>query len=837
MANSQQEEIRFNGPINQDVDDTALPRRHVRDAENCSRLTNAENAYGVARTRRGNALTPYSHPPSVSPPIPVGSVKDEESAALIQAWYNDLGNHEITRLYHQRGSSGETIQLIQSNLLNFQPEEFVSMIIDDETLSWTSLDNIPRQLRLNWAERPEGQQRIHQLYLQEDQAGIVTVTFTFVAVMGLNTIQLFNFYTQTNFPDRATVIRDLSAALNSEPLFNATFIAEPCGEFVEITTLNPEEDWEIFIQTGGNPYLSHAQLVNEYTGFTRNVLDKTCNPLECAPITSYGNDPDRDVNQIKNRFFQFTTRVVRQSREYSSLGQFANPIPSDSCSGGGVSNFILIDFTDPRLSDSVEIADIAYIEIWVREKNVSGYGQWEIAKTIPRYDYVLNQTWRFYNDTVGEIPSSNEQEYYQPAIPLKARAFATLPDQQTSRNVLMNTIEGYDSSCIDAKPTVTYEAARRSFATITFEVNIIAPFRSQAHTQLGQPIHNYGSGTYYGGIAEGAIFGIIDSRTYNFCPSGGLPFYIEGLQLVAISQQEFLGGTLANQTFIPGTSIFDTSQSGTSPNPQNETHLQALGQAMLAGAIRHTVAFDVPAAGRYHIRAADPRSHFGAADPTLDLGDIALRYQRRSGPALFNNCNPAAIPEVTANQYEVIVDVPTSGGTFNLGPVHYIDTANGSTIVQVGYAYNDEGKPNLGTSIIDTGEPMEFQQIQLYIDSGATTPIPGTPYIVQQTGLNYLTNLFPSGGVTAGGVQSDIITDHNGYFISAYDPISSINMHAAMVGVTGDPSNPVGSITGYGGGNINVNNLQVLHDILEEYYSGTFTGVLTLFQGGFYLLR
>lgn len=841
--NSQQEEIRLSGPINQDYDDTVLPQRHVRNAINTSRLTNAENVTGVPRNRRGNALTPYSHPPSLNFPDVVGSVEDQENATLIQAWYNDQGNHEITRLYHQRGSNGETVQLIQSGLLNFQPREFVSMWIVDGTLQWTSHDNISKKLILDWAERPANQNQRYEVYIQEDQSGVSSVAFTFVAVMGTTLVQLFNFYTQTNFPDRATVIRDLANALNTftPPLgntFSDFFTATACGDFLEITVNDPSQSWVIAMQTGGSPYQIHVQLVDEYAGFTRNVLDKTANPLECAPICTFENDSSRDSNFIKNRYFQFCTRVIRQSGEYSSYSQITTPIPSDGC-GGGSPNCIRVNFQDQRLSTNAEIADIEFIEIWVREKNISGFGQWEIRARIPRFDYVLQQEWKFYNDTVGTIPSQDEQNYTEPAIPLRAKAGVNLPDQSTNRDVLMNTKEGYDPVCLDVGYTTTYEPARRNFATITFRVEIVAPRYSDTYTQIGQPIYGINNRFYFGGAFDNAGLFQVQTDGFHECPSGGLPFYVVGQPITAISvQNDPTGAILGTPTFIQGTTIFDANLQGNTGNPQNDTGRQAMGQAMISQAVYSTVEITVPAGGQYVIRMADPRCSFGSSTPHFDLSNVNRLYEKTSGNARFDNVNNGGVSGVFAREHEVIIDVPDIGGAYNLGTVYVVST-QGYDLQRKIYLYNNEGRAN-SVDDIRNGESAERQQIELWFESGIDN-IPGSPgtnYIVSQTGITDLALQFPSSTKSAGSVISQMITDHNGHVMVGYDWVNTINNQAvylAAVGITGDPSNPSGSITGYTFPNVNVNNLRVLHDLGQEYYAGQFDGVLLTFTGVFNL--
>lgn len=824
--NSQQEEIRFYGPINQDDADAALPQGAVRWSIGVRRLSSNEGQRGVAHTMMGNDEVAYTLPPGRNKVV--GSYEDLRRKTHVFYFWNSQQNHSVVEFWPQRGNNGEVIELVRTPLLNFQEDEFVDAASVQEFNYFTSNQNIPRKINTSWALR-EGKQ-VYELYLQKDQDGFTSVDFSLVANGGTaGQIIATNFHVQTVFVNRPRTVRDVADSMNAHPAISAVFDVEACGQFIKLTTVNDGEDWDIaFVASAFNAtYATHAQVLGEYQGYTRNVLAATCNPPDCPPTITFGTDPDRQTNYIENNWFQFALIYHRESGEYSSHSQWSD-VPLKGTCGSNGGNHLVVDLSNLRLSNPTEIVDIKEVEIIVRDRQLGTWSNWKSVIRLQRYDYVLEQTFKFFNDGDYKVLPTDIQTYLEHGMPDTAATLQIIPDDEKNRMVLGNVLQNKPIDCLDVDFDIRYEEPRDGFAVVEAEIVIIAPWAVQNAAKIGQPIHDVGGTTYLGGYYNSGGW---DKRTTpsQEIPSGGIPLYVAGMPITAISTQT----QVPNLPYISGTTILDSNQT---------QYVNTIGAAMLNGLIEHKIRLELPGPGSYILRAPDLRCSAGNADPFLDLSSTNLLYQKTSSETYFSQCNPNGLGNVDANLYEVVITVPPNGGTITLGPIYVVDHS-GWKFPWKQYHFNNEGLQNSGTNSLRDGEPMELQLVEYYylqdsrglgVSSASYTANPGTDYIVQQTGLGYLENPYPSTAQGPETVMARAITDHNGHITWANSRwqdtnlaigggvIANYEIFAAVFGITGDPNNPSGSVTSYSYPNVTVANLNVLKQLDDEVYIGTF---------------
>jgi len=414
----------------------------------------------------GNTLIEYDLPAGINKII--GVIEDEQDNIALVFIQNSLGNHQIARYF----STGME-QLIESPLLDFSTEYVIhSASITNEMIYWTDNTNEPRKINMAKAITAFKLEE-HELYFSPKENGTrreITITISRNAVVVVPVTILVGFLSTSSEVfciDLANALNALTLPAATSPSTYFTFsgqnkhvkaVSKSPGDFV-ITISGVDID---LITSASTPIEYWDQIVNKYYPLTDNYIATLIRPpLFTRPTASYIEDSERNTNQVNNSLFQFTTRLRMDDFENTVFTGYSNtPIIPASCTGGNF-NAILLDFDDPKLQSKEWLSVIRGVDICVRtiSEGSDSYGPWKLIETLFREDFVLNRTYKFYNDGSYTVISQADQERAYDAVPLQVETMESILSTTDYRGVLANGVEDFDSPEIALVITPTFEDA------------------------------------------------------------------------------------------------------------------------------------------------------------------------------------------------------------------------------------------------------------------------------------------------------------------------------------------------------------------------------------------
>lgn len=462
------------------------------------------------------------------------------------------------------------------------------------------------------------------------------------------------------------------------------------------------------------------------------------------PTSAYLTDPSRQINLVKNRVFQFRIKYIyfdNTESVYSSISKI--PLQSQTCDDnnnyGYRDNYILVDFTDPRLQEAEFSSIIQSVELAVLEPAVSTI--WRTVKVFEQHEVVGigQQNYKFYND--GNYPAISDFSSLKPfdSLPIiwKSEEFAD------DRPFLGGTVEGYDKPCADVDINVTYEQKEaNNFFVVKGKIRIVNPhfFESdQAYSRVGAifgvhetpadpttPLHYY-----FGSIRD--VKEPDHTRPSDFrqeIPLAGYTVFSAGTSYATVSRQLYTGKI--NQ---------DPTTGAYMPTVGNQTNI-AIDFNLLDQSNQLYSEFSLFLPKGYHsIRIA---SHLTTQD---EVNSGGKEYQKTSTYMLgVENNGTRTVCK------EIIINVT---GNVDLG---YIETATFTDMDGAATGYVTDPNP-----IQFAPEPPPASQIKTIRVTQAELLIDDSPGIVDEVTNQYWTGVYFN---FYGALWNDkkVFSDHNGYF-------------------------------------------------------------------------
>lgn len=783
----------------------------------------------------------------------LGTYTDETGDTLIIFMHNTGGDHSIVWV-HPGEPQARTIRIPALNLTRGFPVVGCALV-NNELLVFTDGNDYPKMINL---PRADSYNKLSKVRLYVPQATVLGPNYSreFQGRITIGGIPQ-GIYIAMPVPATAQQVRDfrpmvrqLAENWNNQTTLSSTFTAHACAEYVELEAIADTRVMSVDVQyrdtVNGNvgPWRNCiAEFTNRYNGSvtvtqwqSRLARFKPIIPPSVAP----GTDTTRKSNLIKNRLFQFAYGFRLRDSEKTLTSPISDIIGTTAPPCGGVANpnYITLDLTgDKWLDDPATRGEIDTVDIYVREGN---NGAWLLVKSLEKWEWIFNRRYDFYND--GRYAPADEAfvEASLNAVPPVANTLEMFTDaHDNQRIVLGGIIEGDDNPCVelDVKVEIS-EVENPVVATASVEFDIIIrslqdAFRGMAWGspyERNQAVQTYdGEKVTFGGMSF-AIVGHTGTPEEwgQELPLGGFPVYAKGTDIYGISVQNVPVANLPCGSNSPtlwnppqghsatGRNVYDCTQTGTALlNNCNDSHRAALRRALENDSVRSTVRIDGLKEGETYIFCL---GDFGIT--LADLNSTGLEWQRKSGCVLqMGSVNTASIKS-ERDQCTVTIPFGAGGTVINCGTIEIADRTNpgildGSIVVD-GTVFDDLGTDySVAHDIRTLGVSAERQVVvvQRYVTgtwSGGFGGSPTTPWA-------WVNEMF---------IKGTTPTDHNGYFCFFGPSIVGSVARAAVLGVTGDPGNPAGTITGFTGSSVTVNNFQVMNDINGSKWEGEITGPL-----------
>src|SRR3990167_5841771 len=321
---------------------------------------------------QGNAYISYTLP-GVDNKV-IGTVEDKAGRTGVYFIYNSDGDHSIVRYYPQDGPMGSARKLVQDSVLNFDSDYLVTGAnVVDKNLVWSDNRNYQRTLNMEHAQAYGKREKYHA-YFQDISPTLVSREIVVSIFKDGNFVVnpvLFFTATGADLDNKATLSKAFAQAWNANGQLSAYLTAEACGSYVELTATQigvfaiPGTTQDIF--TSGPVFVGtvHFQAWNKYVQYTNDVLDLCPAPPEKLPVVAFKRDDQYINNYVEGKVFKFRIRYRYRDKRNSRYGGLSAPaLDSNEC--GVLStkkNYIEVDFTDPRLSNPVDLCVIEAVEI------------------------------------------------------------------------------------------------------------------------------------------------------------------------------------------------------------------------------------------------------------------------------------------------------------------------------------------------------------------------------------------------------------------------------------------------------------------------------------------
>jgi len=791
---------------------------------------------------------------------PNGSYWDRRGDTRFDFWHNSLGNHSITR-HHI--AQGYTTVIAQSPLLAFYKVFLITGIglVDNQYLYWMNDLASPMCIDLQRAEDDGTKKSVIRVYLpvsddtQQRLFGVSVVSPTGTTVSATSSLHTSTAAEVLAF---SPMLEAVAAAFNAG--FSTWFTATACNSYIEFESANTGL-WRVtlrFTDTTGSgvqpQVIAKQETRNRYAlPWVREQLDMAAFMPPYPPANTVINDPSRTVNMIGKRIFRFAYSYIFRDRGNSPLSPWSLPayIPA-TCSSGVGSNTISVDISaDYNLNPIGSLSEIDCIELFYQESTDAGWGvDWKSAGIFTKDKWIYPLSFQFANDTTPVIVDRAYSGIFAWSVPLAAKATAQIVDQDSNNRILIgNTVEGYETPCVNVDLQLDIAASIGSRTTVDIEVWVLVGNMYANYGLPGfwsnQPIWQRNTGVYRIGGMGLAVVGAVQFDS-NDCDqitvTGGFPVYIAGTGFLAITEQVVPSASSTSVNFVPDTTVLDGTNLGASLNPANTSGRTAISLLTAGGDIyNRAIIKGVPSGQEVCIRVADTKCGFFNDSSILDLNNPDLTYQSTSDKIIGNIPSPAAT-SLSRSAREIKVDIPLGAtGTIFAGQFVYADCCVPEplaikSLTLKGYGFDDNGDDySPGNDIRVTGTSMERTWYGLF----PFDPITGQPPTL---GITLILSNAPgaqfwaANGIAAATQifeQAVNVSDHNGfYFLPVRKAFNSIfleyNWRMATVSISGDPATPVGVFAGYTASGIQVLNLTVLNDFADNKWIGTLSdAVLT----------
>lgn len=309
-----------------------------------------------------------------------------------------------------------------------------------------------------------------------------------------------------------------------------------------------------------------------YEPLSRDLIDRLCYTPQCNPTVSYQTDLDFKANYVSNKVFQFLVRYIYFDHSQSvTSARSIVPLAASTCDVtiyNKTNNYILIDFTDERLSNPSKASIIQRVEIMAKQPAVDG-SQWSLIAKLEPYECVGPdmQQYKFYNNKITESVDQTETEQPYSALPIIAQSDELVDD----RSFMGGLLEGYDPPCIEADINITYNEPQELIRkwTVSGVGTIWSNYYPADTTKyfLHQVIVKYGNSYYFGGIGKDGsspLFG--DWQIYlQEIPLAGFVVYLAGTPFYGIARHPnnianmFPGVVIPKQEVSTGAFILDNT--------------------------------------------------------------------------------------------------------------------------------------------------------------------------------------------------------------------------------------------------------------------------------------
>jgi len=809
-----QNKINLSGSLNTDDGLRNLPAGDYPDTLNSRIAVTEKSNDGSAENTRGNVLISNVLPAGTNQII--GSYEDKNKQRIIYFNWNSLGNHGIYQFFWNQGANG-TIETIRVEpLLNFSRTKKITGIsvveaLTGDLLYWTDDFNRPRKINID-KSNDTNKNRKFELFLKINNTITTTITspsgvpFSWTIVdpgAGKSSYKLedaIKFY-MVNIPAGALAL--------------ATFTS--CYQFVTVEMKNTGA-WDISVN--GNIPVNYAIAQNFYPApFKEEFIDAIKYPTECEPKVVAKQDPDRNINLIQNKIFQFRIRLIFDDNEKSVLSPYSRiadlPISCSASSTQSSFNYIEVDFNSARLLDPQILSIIKRVDVFVRERNE---GKVKFITSLDKWQFLFaNDTYSFYNDGIYQaIDPATELKNYD-SLPLLSKS----QEFGTNRIFYGGITEGYDPVCVDAKLNLTYKpnvvVKTYSFSGKIFIKNLFATDLSYINSQ---PIHDLqdGNGYVFGGFGKFDHVNTVGTDYKQKIPLGGFVAYLAGTNHYGISKQPtFKFGVIQDSNGVMNSATMGNPLQGCGGN--NPTYRKRIRCNIEQGGVWSNFTIANVSPGKYILRIA---SHLTTQ---ADLNGTSLNWQKTSTYTL-----KVAGAGGSAGKNEAIIEIKTNGDIWVDGV--FTATANGSI-------------PD--TQIADITDPSVVVTSSIgmtgYVTDADITPTPATTagllgdtridlatvvidYNFIFNGVNY-TNFADSNAFT----NKIVYTDHNGYFWWACRRNASAGaMKIQYINVVGVQP----TFTGFemtGGGFVPTNNKGTNDGLFRSPTSGLFDNVRTKLVG------
>jgi len=735
--------------LNSDDEDRAIPKGDYRYALNIHTGSSEGGNKGAIVNMKGNTLISVSLPAGTNKVV--GTTRDQATQSIIYLVWNSNSDDQI----YQFSEKTQTIELIAKADFNFQENKIIHGLdlVDSDKLYWTDNNNEPRKINIKKAKN--NKPREINLYFDIGSVDIwktTDVTYT-LTINGIQTITGLNAGPSTpgsssrdEVAERfAYYINHLIETWTGVPVA-PNIIASGCGPYVSIKFTDSLENVVDFTSSYGT--IQDWVPQNFYIDYNFDVINQIKAPSPCNPSFSYGRDANRDVNSLEEKTFQFAVRYIFDDYEITVLSPYSCLAYEFTC-GVAVSgsNYVDIDFSEPRLGDRSSLAVIKKIDILVREGND---GKFKIAQTLDQWDFgIVNNTYRFYNDGIYTVISDADAFKLYDTVPRKSET------QEFMKNRLFhgNYTQGFDAVCVDAEVDVTYEETTAlETHTVSGYLLIKNYFSGNIFTDnIGQPIYieDSGDGAQWGGLSDDNS--VSDSGNVNnvfsdykqTLPLNGFTLYLAGTSHVAQTRQQvydYVTGSWkeTNDPSLPFSMSIPDASDGI-PLGDNSSKRNNIREYLyqVAGGFRQVFTFNNVPDGTYVLRVSSHRL------TSADLNSLTKEYENQS-TNLIGTSGDRILTVNGANLYLAETGVIADLTCFNSG------TVSGD----VGKALSGYLVKNTGQTGTDRIRQPKIEKAGIHIRSGAL-------------GLSHQT-------IASGYSESDLdplwfnsgyaYTDHNGYW-------------------------------------------------------------------------
>lgn len=506
----------FEGAINTDIAPTNIRPNDYIYALNIE--NGMGNTVGRVTNMRGNELVVFALPAGTN--TCVGTYEDKQNFRVIYFVANSNNQDSIIAYYPLE----QRTELLAQGAMSLAADKRVNHIsLVNNQLAWTDghvgiynevTGNPPRLLNI---ERSALNKALsYELFAgRADESHFVTGTTYSIEITDLNgnvitpTTQILLI---TSDLDLTTGYADLSAAM--EPYVGSI---EACECSIIFTAYNNQR---VIVTSSAN------DIIVTPTNHLTNPLqvqhfDLIKTPPVFEPQVTYSIDNNVLANYVTRSVFQFRVRYIYRDGQKSAWGPIS-VLPLALGLDGSVLeifNYILVDFTDPKLSDPAWLCIISDVEIAFRTSNTDIFKSIDVIPVcrVGR----TNQQLKFYNDQLyTPVPSDDTNpdsttqvlKPYDNVPRITGALTAISDDSGNNRLVTGANLENYNApDCTEMYLAVTPEDANECRISIKgklfFYDNLVnlsdmsTPFRHMIdYNMLGCPV--YLAGTPYFGISQ-----------------------------------------------------------------------------------------------------------------------------------------------------------------------------------------------------------------------------------------------------------------------------------------------------------------------------------------------